>query len=921
MLVKNPIKFLDSQSTNFYESTDMEVDTIAALQPACLGVDYSFSERDENTKVGYRNMLVMVDDGFLQLHCHSNGFFTPAFGCLRLMGRISPQAKDRLGKMNPSNFDPETPHSSTLYSPEALWVSGRRSDAMDGDRYVNVSPAQNDRKSSPSCFSGHLQIGSSKRKSGTWNGEENEQFQGSSPYYEEIHSSRTSSFGNQRLSFSIGGPVQVPQGNLGLTYDVESARTSACKDPKGYFDLHGHGNGNLEGVKQMAPPIFLKFVDLKYKVAMSKPSMWRKPVSTERPPLVEKEILHGISGSVNPGEFLAMMGPSGSGKTTLLSLLGGRNHQCMTGKVTYNDLPFNKSLKRRMGFVTQDDIAYPHLTVRETLVYAALLTLPRELSKQEKIDRADRVINDLRLERCIHTNIGSPFVRGVSGGERKRVCIGHELLMDPSLILLDEPTSGLDSTTALRITQLLKNIALQGRTVVTTIHQPSSRVFHSFDKLILLSEGRLLYFGKATGALDHFSSLGFKPHITMNPADFLLDLCSGDVDDIPMPLALQQDTVKIKDIRKYLVDSYESMRPATVEGSNPLKLGTLEKFEEKREWGATWLQQFSILMVRGLKDRRHEYLSWIRFIQVLSIAAVAGCLWWQSKIYTEKQLEDQVGLLFFIAMFWGYFPLFTAIFTFPQERAILAKERGSDMYCLSSYFLARTLGDLPLDLILACIFIVVVYLMAHLRMSVTIFFLTMLTNFLNAVTSQGLGLAIGAAMMDVKKATTFASVLVLAFMITGGYFVQHVPAFFKWIRYCSFQYYTFKLLIKLQYSDNQLYDCTKSSGCKSLGSSQAFHGVSLGGGGEEAWAMLIMFISGKDRHEMYIEIESVLNRTAPLRLCKYYRAVDCILVTVTIAIAILRHSCRTLRLMTVYTLLLCRASRQSGQCPGTRDPM
>ncbi|XP_057814737.2 ABC transporter G family member 22 [Cryptomeria japonica] len=731
--------------------------------------------------------------------------------------------------MDANNLDPEKGHAATSHSQEeALYTFGRKSDAMDADgRAYNSSPVLTGRKSSSSCLSGNFPNGSPRKRSETWYREDNE----------EIHISRTSSFDTQRLSFSIGGPVQVPEGNLGkLVNDVEAGRNEVEGDFRIYID-----DSDKEGKRNQPSPIFLKFVDVKYKVVLSQTASWKSLWGIEKAPSVEKEILHGISGSVSPGEFLAMMGPSGSGKTTLLSLLGGRNHQHMTGEVTYNELPFHKSLKRRIGFVTQDDVLYPHLTVSETLMYAALLMLPKDLTKQQKIERVEQVIQDLRLERCRDTMVGSHFLRGVSGGERKRVCIGHELLMDPPLILLDEPTSGLDSTTALRTIQILKSIALKGRTVVTTIHQPSSRVFHVFDKLILLSEGHLLYFGKASSSIDYFSCLGFNSQIAMNPADFLLDLCSGNMEDISMPPTLKQKTVKTKDIRQYMIDAYKS-RLGKVEVTSPPRMlaENFEQSEDKREWRTTWWQQFSVLMIRGLKERRHEYLSWLRFIQVSSISVMAGCLWWQSKIDTERDLIDQGGLLFFISMFWGYFPLFTAIFTFPQERALLIKERGSDMYRLSSYFFARTLGDLPLDLILTAIFMVIVYFMAHLRMSIAIFCLTLLANFLNVITSQGLGLAIGAAMMDVKKATTLASVLVLAFMIAGGYFVQHIPGFIKWLRYCSFQYYTFKLLMKVQYNDDQVYDCGTSSGCKPFSSSPAFHGVKLGGGGEEVWAMLIM---------------------------------------------------------------------------------
>lgn len=241
----------------------------------------------------------------------------------------------------------------------------------------------------------------------------------------------------------------------------------------------------------------------------------------------EKMILKGITGMVQPGEVLAMLGPSGSGKTTLLTALGGRLGGRLAGNITYNGKPFSNAMKRNTGFVTQDDVLYPHLTVTETLVFTALLRLPNGLSKEEKIQHAEAVITQLGLTKCNNSIVGGERLRGISGGERKRVSIGQEMLINPSLLFLDEPTSGLDSTTAQRIVSTLWELSNGGRTVVMTIHQPSSRLFYMFHKVLLLSEGNPLYFGRGSEAVDYFSSIGYSPMVVMNPADFLLDLANG----------------------------------------------------------------------------------------------------------------------------------------------------------------------------------------------------------------------------------------------------------------------------------------------------------------------------------------------------------------------------------------------------------
>ncbi|XWS21756.1 hypothetical protein CRYUN_Cryun30bG0081400 [Craigia yunnanensis] len=589
-------------------------------------------------------------------------------------------------------------------------------------------------------------------------------------------------------------------------------------------------------------PICLKFEDVKFKA----------PVRGEKNSDAEKYILHGITGLVHPGEVLALMGPSGGGKTTLLNLLSGRA-KFDSGTITYNDQPYSKSLKRRIGFVLQDDVAFPHLTVKETLTYAALLRLPNTLTMQQKKERAMSVISELGLERCRNTVIGGTFFRGISGGERKRVCIANEILLNPSLLFLDEPTSGLDSTTALRIVQILHNIAQSGKTVVTTIHQPSSRLFSKFDKLVLLGKGSSLYFGKSSEAMLYFSSMGCSPLIAMNPAEFLIDLANGNIKDKSVPSDLEDrflprnKSLYMKDggpsevdVHEYMVEAY-AVSVAKLENTkilNPVLIDAEPKMPTRwnsMELGATWWDQFSILFKRGLKERRHEYFSCMRVTQVLSTATIMGLLWWRSDASSPKGLQDQAGLLFFISVFWAFFPMFTAIFTFPQERVMLAKERSVGMYRLSAYLLARMTSDLPLDLTLPLVFLVIVYLMVGLKPTFTAFSLTMLTVSLSVIAAQGLGLTIGAAFMDVKKSATLASVTIMTSMLSGGLFIQKVPTFMSWVRYISFTYHTFRLLLKIHYGCSG--SDAGSGSCKS-----PFKGLRLDWDGMEVGTMIAMII-------------------------------------------------------------------------------
>ncbi|KAL5225762.1 hypothetical protein ABZP36_012401 [Zizania latifolia] len=593
-------------------------------------------------------------------------------------------------------------------------------------------------------------------------------------------------------------------------------------------------------------PIFLKFEDVEYKVKLTP----KNPLTAARVAFAShksldqgrcKHILKGIGGSVDPGEILALMGPSGSGKTTLLKILGGR----LSG-----------------GVKGQDDVLFPQLTVEETLVFAAFLRLPARMSKQQKRDRVDAIITELNLQRCRHTKIGGAFVRGVSGGERKRTSIGYEILVDPSLLLLDEPTSGLDSTSASKLLVVLQRLArATRRTIITTIHQPSSRMFHMFDKLLLIAEGQAIYHGKARDCMLHFSSLGFVPGIPMNPAEFLLDLATGNLDDIaapdclrpaaasPEPHEFRSQVIKYLHV-KYRAAGDEARRGrgggrddelARRPGGEQLRLAVRMKKERRR--GISWLQQFAVLSRRTFRERAADYLDKMRLAQAVGVALLLGLLWWKSQTGTEAQLRDQVGLIFYICIFWTSSSLFGSVYVFPFEKLYLVKERKADMYPLSAYYASSTLCDAVPHVVYPVLFMAILYFMADLRRTVPCFCLTLLATLLIVFTSQGTGELLGAAILSVKRAGVMASLVLMLFLLTGGYYVQHIPKFIRWLKYVSFMHYGFNLLLKAQYHGHLTYNCGGRGGCRRLQSSPSFDTVDLDGGMREVWILLAMAVA------------------------------------------------------------------------------
>ncbi|XP_066339477.1 ABC transporter G family member 25-like [Miscanthus floridulus] len=560
-------------------------------------------------------------------------------------------------------------------------------------------------------------------------------------------------------------------------------------------------------------PLNLQFIDVSYRVKQTeRPASSSKATPGGRisahsgpgagtPASEERTILKGITGEARPGEVLAVLGPSGSGKSTLLSILGGRLPGRHSGTVLAGGRPPSRFVQRRTGFVAQDDVLHPHLTVRETLTFCANLRLPHSAPAAAKASAAEAVIAELGLGACADTIVGNAFVRGVSGGERKRVSIGHELLVNPSLLVLDEPTSGLDSTAAARLVATLSALARKGRTVVLSVHQPSSRVYSMFDSVLLLAEGSCLYIGAGRDAMDYFASVGFAPGFHVNPADFMLDLANGFAQADYNVTAEGGNNVK-----QSLISSYNKVLAPRVKASinagaaaEHVQNGageSLPPMESCSGSGTSWCNQFTILLRRSLKERRHETFTSLRIFQIMAPALVAGAMWWRS---TPLAVQDRLGLLFFVSIFWGVFASFNAVFAFPQERPVLARERASGMYALSSYFMSRMAGDLPMELALPTAFTVVVYLMAALNPSPAAFALTLAVILGYVLVAEGLGLAVGAVMMDAKRASTLVTVVMLAYLLTGGFYVHNVPGFMVWAKYTSFTYYCYRLLIAVQY--------------------------------------------------------------------------------------------------------------------------
>uniref|UniRef100_A0A0D9XDH7 ABC transporter G family member 5 n=1 Tax=Leersia perrieri TaxID=77586 RepID=A0A0D9XDH7_9ORYZ len=263
----------------------------------------------------------------------------------------------------------------------------------------------------------------------------------------------------------------------------------------------------------------LEFKNLSYSV-MKKTK--KDGVKTKK----EVYLLNDISGQALRGQVTAILGPSGAGKSTFLDALAGRIAKgSLEGSVSIDGRSVTTSyMKTISSYVMQDDQLFPMLTVLETLTFAAEVRLPPSLSRAEKLKRVWELIDQLGLQTTAHTYIGDEGTRGVSGGERRRVSIGIDIIHKPPLLFLDEPTSGLDSTSAHSVVEKVRDIAKGGSIVLMTIHQPSFRIQMLLDRIVILARGRLIYLGSPSTLPTHLAGFGRPVPDGENSIEYLLDV-------------------------------------------------------------------------------------------------------------------------------------------------------------------------------------------------------------------------------------------------------------------------------------------------------------------------------------------------------------------------------------------------------------
>lgn len=551
-----------------------------------------------------------------------------------------------------------------------------------------------------------------------------------------------------------------------------------------------------------------------------------------------QKVLNNVFGLIRPRECLAIMGGSGAGKTTLLDILAGKNKNGnVSGQIYVNgNLLDMKDYKKMVGFVDQEDQLISTLTVYETVLNSALLRLPRNMSLRAKETRVIEVLSELRILAIKDHIIGSDFKRGISGGEKRRVSIACELVTSPSILFLDEPTSGLDSYNARNVVECLVKLSRDfERTIIFTIHQPRSNIVSLFDKLLLLSEGDLIYSGDMIKCNDFFSKNGYKCPLGYNIADYLIDITAdhkklikvekskrnnllsstNDLEGLQEeeeidphhefinPNATDVDTTREwehfavhRDEYNYSKvhqkpnktgdeDTFIQIRNKlpTIYNESFLATELKQEIKELKEnptdielknqyQKASFTSQLLILASRTFKNSyRNPKLLLSHYIISLSMGLFCGYLYYDVE-NDISGFQNRLGLFFFVLALFGFSSL-TELHSFSTERIIFIRERANNYYHPLSYYLSKIICDvIPLRVLPPIILVSILYPLVGLTMENNGFLKTILALVLFNISIAAEILVVGILLKE-PGTSTMVGVLVLLFsLLFAGLFIN-----------------------------------------------------------------------------------------------------------------------------------------------------
>lgn len=565
---------------------------------------------------------------------------------------------------------------------------------------------------------------------------------------------------------------------------IEMPTDLSSRPPENHqFSLAGAGQLSLDDVEAVQ----VQIRDL--AVAVDTAPSWLEPATY--PALFAnkfntssqvKTLLHSVNADLQPGTLTAIIGGSGSGKTTLLNTMAERvisSRLTQEGVTTFNDQIGVHSV--RHAYVMQQDVLLPTLTVRETLRYSANLRLPPDVSAEDRLRVVEEVIRELGLKECADTRIGNNEHRGCSGGEKRRVSIGVQLLANPSVLFLDEPTTGLDATSAYQLIQTLKKLAHKGRTIITTIHQPRSEIWDLFDNLIVLTRGSPVYSGSVKDCLPWLDGLGFQLPPFVNPAEFIIDIAAIDN---RTPESEEESTARVERLKQAWGSESKKL-------FSPINntIDTSRKRNKGVEKHAGFVRQLHVLTDRTLKVTYRDPLGMAASIfEAILMGLITGYLFYDLG-RDQAGIRSRQGGLYTAAGLQGYLVLIFEIYRMTLDIPTFDRESSENCVDALPYIISRRLARLPTeDIPVPFLFSVILYFMAGFDRDVQKFFIFFAITLINHYIAVTCAMTCVAAVRHFPGASLIANLVFTLQSMACGFFIQSntIPVYVRWLKWITY---------------------------------------------------------------------------------------------------------------------------------------
>jgi ABC-type multidrug transport system ATPase subunit len=579
-----------------------------------------------------------------------------------------------------------------------------------------------------------------------------------------------------------------------------------------------------------APPFVLRFDNLKYSIARKKKlrscccgdgSRNRLQAADDIEHLPReyesKPVLSDVSGEARDGELFAVLGHSGSGKSTLIDALAHRiSKESLKGSVTLNGEPLGGRVLRSISaYVMQDDLLFPMLTVEETLMFSAEFRLPRSQTRTQKRARVQVLLDQLGLRGAAKTIIGDEGHRGVSGGERRRVSIGIDIIHDPILLFLDEPTSGLDSTSAFMVVKVLQRIAQTGSIVVLSIHQPSYRILGLLDRLILLAHGETIFSGSPSRLRPFFTEFGHPIPENENSTEFALDLTQeleaspGGIKPLVEFFKAWRKTARYGEITENgtgIMSLKEAIgvsiaRGKLMIGGDNDQGGAANSGKVANFANPPWVE-IAVLMKRSFTNiRRTKELFMMRMATVMVTGFLLATIFWNLD-KSPKGIQERLSF-FAYAMSTTYYTCADALPIFLQERYIFMRETAYNAYRRSSYVLAHAFIFIPQLTILATAFAVTTFWAVGLGGGASGFFFFLLATIASFWAANSFVTFLSGAVSNLMIAYTIVVALLAYFLLLSGFFINRdrIPPYWLWFHYISLIKYPYEAVLQNEFDN------------------------------------------------------------------------------------------------------------------------